>query len=301
MVMKKHSYIFCAYAWILIFLNSLPVCSAEQKVATYRLGIEDVINFSIFAGGIEQVNQNLVVNENGNITFPFIGKVKAQGLTLNELEKKVSLPLQKNYFVDPQINLRIKEYHSLEFFISGAVKNAGLYELNFTPTIMDLLAKAGGVEPNRGDIAYILRGVNLKNKSKETFEQNIKNSNPIMVDLIKLLEQGDMTENITLVSGDTIYIPLGKKLDQTRTKVYVEGRIKNPGVFDYYPGMTAFSACIMAGGFSKFAAPGRTKIIRKTQEGQEIINIDLDDVQTGKKPDLPLKPGDRIHVPESWL
>jgi len=61
------------------------------------------------------------------------------------------------------------------------------------------------------------------------------------------------------------------------------------------------NACIMAGGFDKFAAPNRTKIIRKNKENQEIIKINLDQVREGKIPDIELKPGDRIFVPETWL
>jgi polysaccharide export outer membrane protein len=65
--------------------------------------------------------------------------------------------------------------------------------------------------------------------------------------------------------------------------------------------MTAMNACIMAGGFDTFAAPNRTRIIRKKEDGVEIIKINLDDVTKGKTQDIELKPGDRIHVPETWL
>ncbi|MBU0463094.1 MAG: SLBB domain-containing protein, partial [Proteobacteria bacterium] len=132
-------------------------------------------------------------------------------------------------------------------------------------------------------------------------QENITKKEPIKIDLLKLLDKGDMSENVTLESGDTIYIPLGKNLNQTQSQVYVEGKVKKPGVFDYQPGMTALSACIIAGGFDKFSAPNRTKIIRQTEAGIETIDINLDRVQTGKIPDLELQPGDRVHVPESWL
>jgi polysaccharide export outer membrane protein len=77
--------------------------------------------------------------------------------------------------------------------------------------------------------------------------------------------------------------------------------VKKPGIYDYQPGLTALNACIMAGGFGKFAAPNRTKIIRNQGGKQEIIKINLNDVKKGKIPDIELKPGDRIHVPETWL
>jgi polysaccharide export outer membrane protein len=65
--------------------------------------------------------------------------------------------------------------------------------------------------------------------------------------------------------------------------------------------MTALNACIMAGGFNEFAAPNRTKIIRQEKDRQIIIKINLNDVKKGKIPDTEMKPGDRIHIPETWL
>ncbi len=181
-----------------------------------------------------------------------------------------------------------------------------MFELDFTPTVMDLVANAGGVLPERGNIAYILRGIAQKGLidvglTDEALTETISKTEPIRIDLIKLLDEGDMSENIRLKSGDTIYIPLGTKLNQTATKVYVQGEVKKPGVFDYQPGLTALSACIMAGGFDKFAAPNRARVIRQTKDGPETIKLNLEKVIAGDLADLPLRPGDRIHIPESWL
>ena len=290
----------------MIFLFTLSIsgtahCKTPEKNSAYRLGTKDVVMISIRAGGEDQLAKDIVVGENGNINVPFIGKIKAVGLTIAELEEAIITPLERDFFVDPQIHLQIKEYHSLQFFISGAVKNPGMFELDFTPTIMDLVASAGGVLPERGNIAYILRGLSSHGLDLETIGKNISKKEPIKVDLLKLLDEGDMSGNVKLKSGDTIYIPLGTKLNQASTKVYVQGKVKKPGVFDYQPGLTALAACIMAGGFDKFAAPNRAKVIRKTEIGQETIKINLDKIQTGDLPDLPLKSGDRIHIPESWL
>jgi len=277
-------------------------CTTTAKGSAYRLGSEDVVRISIRAGGEEQVEKEMVVGENGNINVPFIGKVKAAGLTMEELEQAVTKPLARDFFVDPQVHLQIIGYHSLQFFISGAVKNPGMFELDYTPTVMDLIASAGGVLPERGNLAYILRGMADHVMDDETLKENISKTEPIRVDLLKLLDEGNMSENIMLESGDTIYIPLGTKLNQTTTKIYVQGKVKKPGAFDFQPGLTALSACIMAGGFDKFAAPNRAKILRIRQgDGREKIELNLKKVISGDLPDLPLKPGDLIHIPESWF
>ena len=61
------------------------------------------------------------------------------------------------------------------------------------------------------------------------------------------------------------------------------------------------NACIIAGGFAQFAAPNRTRIIRKEGDKQVVRKINLNDVKKGKIADIELKPGDLIHVPETWL
>jgi len=290
--------IFC-----LVFLFPLAqgFPATTGKSTAYKIGPEDILTITIIAGGEQQVKTDLAVSHAGHANIPFIGRIKAAGLTPGQFEDLVLVPLERDFFVDPQVHIQIKEYHSLQFFISGAVKNPGMFELDFTPTVMDLVASAGGVLPERGNIAYILRGIRKQDMTQTTLEESLAKKEPIKIDLLRLLDKGDMSENIKLKSGDTIYIPLGKKLDQTGSKVYVEGKVKKPGVFDYQPGMTALSACIIAGGFAKFSAPNRTKIIRQTKEGIKTISINLDRVQTGKLPDLELQPGDRIHIPESWL
>ena len=271
---------------LLLFLISAP---AASQSAAYRLGPKDVISITITAGGDTQAQADLVVSSQGEINVPFIGSVKAAGLTISSLEEAIFTPLAQDYFVDPQVIIHMKEYHSLSYTISGAVNSPGKYELDFTPTVLDLIAKAGGVQSDRGDIAYILRDTSQDQKD------------PVTVNLSRLLDQGDITQNIKLVSGDKVYIPLGKKLDQSKTKIYLEGEIQRPGTIDYQPGLTALSACIMAGGFGKYANPSKARVVRIENGNHKIIKVNLDKINDGEIPDFPLKPGDRIHIPEAWL
>jgi polysaccharide biosynthesis/export protein len=299
-------FLFCCFIFLFAISGPILAGTPQDNTGGYRLGPGDVLKMSILAGGEEQVSQNLVVGGEGGINVPFIGKLQGAGLTLQELEKQIIIPLERDFFVDPQVYLQIDEYHSLQFFISGAVKNPGIYSLDFTPTFLDLLANAGGALPERGNLAYILRGVKdisltESDLTESELKDTISGTEPIIVDLDKLLDAGDMSGNLRLQSGDTVYIPLGTRLHQSTTKVYVQGEVRTPGVFNFQPGMTALAACIMAQGFSKYAAPNRARIIRQSKDGQIVIKIDLEAIQEGEEPDVPLKPGDSIHIPEAWL
>jgi len=283
---------------IVLFLFPDP---ASTQSKAYRIGPRDVLTLTVYAGGEKQHEVDLSVSSLGIIHIPFIGPVKAEGLTISQLAPLITKPLAKDYFVNPEVNILIKEYHSLQYYISGAVSSPGLYEMNSEATLMELIAKAGGVLSERGNLAYILRSATDQIKAGEKIGNLLNQKKSINVDLKRLLDKGDMSQNLVLRSGDMVYIPLQKAFKLGESKVYVGGEVKEPGVYDFQDGLTALNACIMAGGFDKFAAPNRTKIIRKKGDKQEIIEIDLEDVKKGELPDIELKPGDRIHVPETWL
>ncbi len=288
---------------LLCFFTFWPAVESFAASDGYKLGPTDILSVSIFAGGEEQVAVDLTISEQGFVNFPFIGSVKAAGMTRSQMEKAVFEPLEKDYFVDPQVHVRIKEYHSLHFFISGAVKKPGKYEMQAATTIMDLIAKAEGLQQERGNIAYIMHEGDGDNSETVYSQDPAENSpnDPQKVNLLKLLDEGDMSHNVVLKPGDSVYIPFAKGLNQADLKVYVSGEVEKPALYEFQPGMSALSVCIMAGGFAKYAAPNRTTIVRIEDGKQKVLKIDLEDVVEGKIPDVLLKPGDRIHVPESWL
>jgi len=80
-------------------------------------------------------------------------------------------------------------------------------------------------------------------------------------------------------------------------KVYIIGEVRRPGAYSIGDGLSVLNACILAGGFSEYAAPNRVKVTRVSKRQTQVLKIDLRKVQKGKKPDLLLQPGDRIDVP----
>ncbi len=300
----KRIYILIFISFIAVLgqvLPPMPACRAAQDKKAYIIGPRDVLSITIFAGGEKQQEVEVTVTASGTINVPFLGPTKAAGLSVSQLEQHIVKPLAENYFVSPEVNIIVVGYHSLRYFISGAVKNPGLYEMERPATLMELIARAGGLLPERGNVAYVLRGSTSEVEGGKAVKDILTHKKPIKVNLEDLLDKGDMTYNLPLKTGDVVYIPLRKVLDVASTKIYVGGKVKRPGLYDYQPGLTALSACIMAGGFDKFAAPNRTKIIRKEKGKQKVIEINLKEVMEGKTPDVELKPGDRVQVPESWL
>jgi polysaccharide export outer membrane protein len=284
---------------IFFFLIFIFSDVAQAQLEAYRIGPRDVITLTIYAGGELQNRLDLTVSAHGMINVPFIGSVRAADHTASELEALITKPLAADYFVNPEVSLIVKGYHSLYYYISGAVETPGLYEMASRATLLELIAKAEGLLPSRGNVAYIKRKSARRTANGQDVAHLASGNGSIKVDLHKLLDQGDMSQNLSLEPGDLVYIPLGKMLDVTESKIYVAGRVKRPGSFDYQPGMTALNACTMAGGFTVWAKPQNTRVIRQQDGEQIVIKINLNDVREGKIADVKLQPGDNIHVSDS--
>jgi polysaccharide export outer membrane protein len=295
-----------AFLFTLISLVLLSItvfwspCSAQEK--PYIIGSGDILSVTIFAGPKTTEAPDLVVLSGGTINFPFLGPVKAEGLSVSELTEKVTTPLVRDYFVNPQVIIQVKEYRSKKVYITGAVEKPGLYPLESgATTLIELIARAGGVTEERSNYAHILReSIQALDDGKE-IEELVKQKKSIQVNLRELLDKGTSGRNLELCAGDVVYITPASFSDVTQHKIYVLGKVEKPGIYDFQDGLTALDACILAGGFAKYAAPNRATVTRRENGEEEIIKINLNKVRKGQKEDMVLQPGDRLYVPKSWI
>lgn len=287
---------------IVLIMSAIVTQAASAAEKPYIIGPGDVLSARVFAGGTVQEALELTVSPKGTVNFPFLGEIKAAGLTVNQLTEATSQPLARDYFVNPQVIINIKDYRSKKVYITGAIEKPGLYPLEGSTTLLELIAKAGGFTKDRGNVAYILKGSMKDIKDNRELDRLVHDKKSIEVNLKELLDQGITSRNIELEADDVVYIRPTAFSDQTQYKIYVLGKVEKPGVYDFQEGLTALDACTLAGGFAKYAAPNRTVITRReSNESQQTININLEKVRMGEEKDIPLKPGDRIYVPESWF
>ena len=119
----------------------------------------------------------------------------------------------------------------------------------------------------------------------------------ITVDLRALLLKGDLSQNVIIRAGDTIYVSAAE-----RSKIYILGQVKTPGPYEVSRRVTVLGAINLAGGLTDLAAPNKIKVIRETKSGKQTIRVNMGRIMKGdKKQDIVVKPGDIIIVPESWL
>jgi polysaccharide export outer membrane protein len=110
--------------------------------------------------------------------------------------------------------------------------------------------------------------------------------------LQRSIEQTYVTQDIYTRPTVTVSIDAG---DAATTRlVYVVGGIKGNGTVAYTNGMTMLKAISAAGGFSPFAKPSKTKLIR----GGQTYEVNLKDISSDPSKDMKLQPEDQIIVPE---
>ena len=293
-------------ALILTLVLLCWVSAAFGQKGKYVLGIGDRLSFLLYAGGELQLKSGgaimLTISEEGTITLPLLGKIRADGLTVDQLTHEIATRLRADYFVNPQVILSVVDYRSKRVYILGEVKNPGSHGMEReNTTLIELISMAGGATEKRGKKAFVLRGAYEDIASGGKINELVEKKEPIVVDLQRLLERGDLTANVKLEPDDVVYIPPRVFINIAQSKIYVMGHLKRPGIYEFQDGITALNACLLAGGFAKFAAPNRATISRFENGKKTTIKIDLNDVKEGTADDIILIPGDRVYVPKSWL
>jgi polysaccharide export outer membrane protein len=280
----------------------------ERFDGDYPIGAGDVIEVNV--AGMEEIkNVSQRVTGEKTLSLPFVGVINVNGMTDKTLREEIRRRLELDYMRNPQVSLFVKEFRSRQVAVVGAVQKPGLYNLaSGSDTIMDMLSQAGGmttgsaerivfipaepVEPEKAkEIASALPADLL---SKDPSPIIMKNSDPIVIDVNKLIRGGNQTYlALPARPGDVIMVP-------GAGEVLVQGWVEKPGSYKINPGLTVLGAVAAAGGLTFAGDPGAVKVIRTNKDGgKTFFAANLDSIQLGEEPDLPVQEGDVIDVASS--
>jgi polysaccharide export outer membrane protein len=122
-----------------------PHCMVLYALQTdsYKVRISDVLRISV--AGKAGINDLFPVSSDGSINFPLLGKVSVCGLTVREIEQKLTDLLGKDYLVDPKVYVSVEKYDSQKVIVWGEVKSPGEYVLSGRTTLLEIIAQAGGM------------------------------------------------------------------------------------------------------------------------------------------------------------
>jgi polysaccharide export outer membrane protein len=265
---------------------------ASGSPVDYVVGPQDVLTITSYDQN--DLTGKFAVEADGTFTYPLIGRFKAGGLTLREIEDGLKKALKAGgFFVNPQLTVAVEQYKSQKVYIVGEVRQPGTYPLSGNMTLVEAIAKAGSTLPTASGEAVIVHGgdnVAGPVLPEGDGDGDGEGSGSAPKDVVRVnlrqLENGQFSQNAQLRDGDTIFIPRAQS-------VYVFGQVKNPGAYAMQQkNTTVLQALALAGGVNDRGTTKRIKIIRIVNGEKKEIKVKLTDL---------VLPGDTIVVPERFF
>ncbi len=153
--------------------------------------------------GNSSTNQSpFVVRPDGNVSFPLVGEIHAEGMTVSQFTDVLQQGLAR-YIVDPDVSVNISKLGRVRVYVFGEVKKPGAVELEKGHTVIDAIGAAQGFTRDTA-------------KKKIFLIHQDQPKSLIPINLNNMLKTGDMSQNITLREGDILYLTKNHRIDFAR-------------------------------------------------------------------------------------
>jgi len=139
--------------------------------------------------------KDVVVRPDGKISLPLIGDLTADGLTVKQLQDTIAGKLKEYYVTVPIVTVTITRIFSKSVSIVGQVQKPGVYTIGSPTTVLELLARAGGLT------------IDAKGKKIKIFRKEDGKSITFLFNYNDMLNGKNMSQNILLKNGDQIVVP----------------------------------------------------------------------------------------------
>jgi len=260
-----------------------PLVQPEQENPAlepgYMIGPGDVLNIEFW--GQPDLTRDVVVNNLGEIKVPPLTSLNVMGMTVAQLEEKLTEVLAK-YYIDPVIYVKIKEYNSQRVISMGEI-TTGMHTLKRRTTLLEFLGQIGGLTANAD--TYHIKLI------KKDGSISIHNLSDLINDIQK-------SSTILVSSGDTVYVP-----PLELNKIFVLGEVKTPKSINIKGKMMLIDALAEAGGFSENAITRSVLVVRGQLGSQKGLRLNVSHLLKGTdlSQNIELQPGDIIYVPKSFI
>ena len=250
-----------------------PPAAAPGARLEYKLGVGDDIRVSVFQN--PDLTLETRVGEDGHVTYPLIGRVRLDGLTVAAAERTIARALEKGGFLRrPQVNISPLEMRSTQVSVLGLVRKPGRFVVETVQTrVSEMLAMAGGIDATGADIAILTGQREGKAYRKE-------------VNIPSLFVGKKLDDDVLVSGGDVIYV-------QRAPVFYIHGEVQSPGSYKVERDMTVRQALAQGGGLTPRGTERRLKLHRREADGNlKVMRPGLDDR---------IQPDDVLQVRESFF
>jgi polysaccharide export outer membrane protein len=269
---------------------------ADSIRPNYVLGPND--QFLIRAPGVEEINDRpFRIDSEGFVNLPLIGRLRAGGLSLQQLEAELVKRLRE-FFVNPQVVVTMSQFRSEPVFFVGQFRTPGIYPLQGRRTLVEMLSSVGGLQPNAS------RHIRVTRRSEygtiplpNAVDDPEKKISAVEISMGSLRENVNPAEDIVLQPYDVISV-------ERAELVYINGEVGKVGGIELgeRDSVSIAQALTMAGGFGPNANRGKVRILRPilNTDRRAAIDVDVSRVLQGKDNDVPLLPNDMLYVTRSY-
>ncbi len=262
--------------------------------SSYSLGPGDKV--TVWALGAEELSDKpVIVGDDGYVDLPLVGRVRAGGLTPDQLGAKLSTSLLP-FVRSPRVTVSVLEVKSQPVSVMGAVTRPGVYQVQGRKTLAEVLSLAEGARPDAGSTIRISRRpeqprLKVPNTATEP------NGGSVAEVHVKDVLDGKL-QDVLIAPHDVITV-------SKSPIVYVIGEVRKPGGFavgdrDY---LSVLQALSMAEGLNRTAIPKKSRLLRLNPGSATRIDVpvDLRKILSGKIADIQMQPDDILFVPDSKI
>jgi len=264
--------------------TSVADLNPSSNLPLQRVGPEDLLGLNVYDA--PELTRTVRVSAEGTIRLPMLkSPIRVDGLMPNEIEALVTEALQREkLFVDPYVTVNVVEYHSRPINVSGAVRTPTIFQAIGTVTLLDAIARAGGLITDQAGSEIIVTRPNGDNSPQSIQRIPVK----------ALIAGSDPQLNIKLTGGEEVRVPdVGK--------IVVFGSVNKPGAYPVLDSAanTVMSAIAQAQGTVQYFS--HTAFIYRPDEkgAMHEITVPLGDILKRKQPDITLQARDVLYVPDS--
>lgn len=251
------------------FQTTFMPINDPNAVKEYVVDIGDSLKIQTIGGQKTNIKP-MLVERDGSVLIPEIGKVQVAGLNLNTINKLI-YSLYQDAFIGREAFVSLSYMRDMNILVIGSANKPGMYTVSGGSTILSVLHAAGGMN-DQGSMRSII----------------IKRNNKVLqeVDLYEALIKGNVNLGSSLRSGDVILV--NQKLPQ----VTITGGVPSPAIYEIKPNESLEDLIELAGNPLPGASDGIE--IRRIMPGKTIDIIKVPFNGTNK---FQLQNGDSIQVP----
>jgi len=237
--------------------RAAPSPAPQAANALEAVGPGDMVRVTVFRN--PDLTTEARVTDQGTIFFPLIGEVAVAGLTPLQASKRIAERLASGKFVvSPEVQFSIATVNSRQVSVLGNVAKPGRYPIDsVNRRVSDFVAAAGGMAAAGSDTVTV---VQVRNGQETKTD----------VDLAQMFRNGNLSANLELAPGDTIYV-------HRAPMIYVYGEVNKAGAYRLEPHMTVMQAIALGGGINTRGTERGVKIHRREGNGVNKIDARLTD------------------------